>query len=449
MTEAHGTLQRGRGPEYEALFQKTLEQERRYNDIEKKINNEIIRLLIVHHTELESNKQTLQAEIERLEHEKEARQAAEDVAKQREAETEEKEVQLKEAFKDKKDLEKKLAALQKSIEAVEKKALLETEAEKKRLAESEAMRKKEQELIKELEEKQEAVAMRERDLVRETERKNQEIEKAKNLSAEVEKTQSELAKKRKEIEEKELEISQLEKTLKEVRKTREAKEEETYEKERDLKRKIQDLEEKIKVFPECSSSAREEISQLKIESEISKAKVEEKNKTIEILQGTILRLESLFAKQMEYAMVSAPKPGFSPPPARPSEEKPEAPVEDHRAHAENKTVNTFEEPAPKPALEKKPKQPAQREKKEAPVRKRGKREVVDIKKEMSKQNLARETKKIQEALSDSEEDRKEKKDFSTLFGKKKTKNVFTGRPEASSFFANLSFSDYEPDTSEK
>lgn len=467
--------------EYKVLLRNTTEQERRYAEIDKKINNEIIRLLIQEYTSVEKEKQELKEEIEKLEQEKEAREIAEEEVKAKTKETEQKEKALKEAHKTKKEAEAQLADLQKVIEELRAATEQESGEKAKKIKEVEDLQAKEKDLINELKKKEKVIASKEKELKEEIEKKNKEIERARALSKEIAEVQKELVSREKKIGEKENDISLLETALREGRQMRDKKEEETYEKERDLKRKISELEDKIKTTPECTSAISEEVNRLKIESEISKAKVEEKNKTIEILQGTIARLETLFTRQMEYTIKAMPRhtedyslenkgqntnkhmtePVRPIPVVKETKLKQKPKLEETSLEKKPLLETILEEDLEKdlitqpkenkiPAKEKSStKPPAKQPQKRNTVKRKG--EVIDFKKELSKQTQAREIKKSKEKdLSDSSSDtQKEKKDFGSLFGKKKGKSVFTGRPEASSFFANLSFSDYEPDTSEK
>jgi len=534
------------GEKYAALLMRSSYQERRYHEISEKINSEIVGLLLNEHKELEEERDALVLQRAELgASEQETEKLSHDI-QEKSAMIKEKEKEIKEIEKQKKEIE---ASLQKAQERIKKQEELEATAQEeaqRQRAEAEEAKKREKELQSALEKQAEELKEKEGKLKKAVENKNLDQEKERLLKKEIEEKTKSVEERGRQVEEKEKEIEALQSSLAEIKKKRSQEEEEVYARERGLKRKISELEEAIKTRPEGSEKIKEDLHVVTVEREISRAQVEEKERTIAILQNAIQRMEGLLTKQMELSieksyqnregrdagsilgraggtlprseekdrraeiealnisearaspkdMKKAQHDGGDTPSSdreekedigqlqvrKQQEEKPAVRNSRNRtenrngaAQARGKSDKKEESPQLRPPAisEERPTVRAGRrkqnllrpdivksnasieeEEKRAPKAsktakntkdKKAQGHAVDFKKEMekSKENREKPKKRKSEEKDEEKEKEKEKKDFSTLFGKTKSKGVFSNRPEASSFFANLSFSDYE------
>lgn len=441
--------------EYAILFNRTVYEERRYNEIEQKINNEIIALLLREYALVAEEKDNQEKEYKNLVSSKEEVDALTEALEERTQIIAEKEKEIKELVKQKKDLETQIKKIQKNAEE-----------QKKEIEEKEKyIQSKEDALKVQLTKKEEELVQKKKELEQEIEiMKGQaaEIEQLKNL---LQSRTSALEEKQVCIAEKETRIETLEAALVEEKKRKEREEEQVYKKERDLKRKIEELEDKLAKHPSNAPVLVEEIAKIRMESEVSKAKVEEKDRTITILQSSIQRLEDLLNKHLQMAENRA---------AAPSQEmisqliiaaqKDKQQKDKQQKDKENKlipaaiTTTAAREQIFTPIqsivthTDKKIEEIKPETQKKSPrataTRRKAKGEKMDFAKEISK-TAATKKRKEEEKITLPSPVEEKKKDFSTLFSKSKRKEVFAPQTESSSFFAELSFSEYESEGKDK
>lgn len=499
--------------QYLALLRRTAEQERKYTDIENTINQEIIRLLTQEHQEVCVEKDVLREKIEELSAQQSQKEVVTEELAAKEAALHLKEREAKDVHAQKKALEKQLKKTEDDHRKSEKKkeeALTLAAAKEKELDE---IRKSQKEMQETLQSAKSALQKKEDEAQVLARAKEEAAQQASSLKIEVLEREKEIERIKQCMEKKEKEAQQLQEKITQGNRAV------SQEAQKKLERRIEELEEEVRKHPLDVQKAREECTQFRIEKEISKAKVEEKDKTIVILQNTISRFEDLLSKQMQFsiekaysahvlpeafnviaerlqgprvspviperagAVQSLPPPSVQREvdgPLHIQEEIPKIkqklpngvvrePVQPKKesGHEHRKTKTERSENAEQGAMDseevlglfdarrrsskKRSGAPAPRQidssstvtapKKESG---RGKRkgQVMDFNQEMAKKPAA--SQNHGQALVETK-----KKDFSTLFGKNKEKAVFSARPEASSFFANLSFSDYEVDNRDK
>lgn len=197
---------------------------------------------------------------------------------------------------------------------------------------------------------------------------------------------------------------------------------------------------------------KEENAKMRMEGEINKMRIEEKEKTIEILQIAISKLDGVMGRQ---GLPCAPTPSkhveLESPPAsglrrgaaskkdRPKKEV-RGPIMDFKA---GKMKYKMEDPEGPKEVQKRGRKEAG---KAAPPATASSSPSPSPSPREKENTLAKEKSKGKGKDKDMGAKEVPKKDFSSLFGKAQSKSaVFMGKPEASSFFANLSFSDYDLD----
>ncbi|KAI5184361.1 hypothetical protein NEHOM01_0106 [Nematocida homosporus] len=507
---------------YLTLLKQTLTEESKYNEIDQKINNEIITLLLNECATLDEEREEMerstaeltqaQTEIEEL---NQTLADQEKILKDRDLAISIKEKEAKEYLRRQKDLETTITKTQAeidrlnlainqaqqevSLERTKTSQLEETKAQITQQSQAEAQARSS--LLQTLTETQAKLEETLQSLRLEKEAKTQIQLETERLTQLIQTKTQDLEGKQTSLLKKEEHIATLEHSLAQAKQIQTEQEEALYRQERDLKRRIEELESQIARHPTNTPATTEELAQIRIENEISKAKVEEKDKTIAILQGTIQRLEDLLAKQMqcvsERSPISYPPPEFfsqlllakenRPEPDRPTLPGPRPslnqPPAQHAPIAQvrspllspqattttpslgKSTANPLTSSTPANSG---PTQPRAAAKKSsttsAPEKKRPdstglpaqkkKGPIMDFKKELSKRSAKKSPSRTVTPAQSTPESPKdepatEKKDFSKLFSKPQSKGIFSGKPEASSFFANLSFSDYEPEGQDK
>ncbi|KAI5180363.1 hypothetical protein NEOKW01_0667 [Nematocida sp. AWRm80] len=528
----------GNTQEYLVILSNTLEKERKYTEIQNKIDTLQIDMLMEKTISTQEENATLTTRIEEYELLKEE-------GEKREEELKERVNEIKEMAKENKKIETALKTAETKLTATENN--IKTQKNNLQNKEEEIAR-----LTEEITKLTAKITQLENELAKQVSRVQTETEQSNHHQQENIRAKKEIEALKEQIKQRETEKKELENTIQESKKAALEKEEAEYKKQRELKRQIEELETR------ATTTNTAEYNQLKIESEISKAKAQEKEKTIEILQGTIDRLENLLSKQLTtytpHSAYSSQYPaGFtehSHSQIQSSSRGPKAIGYQRRAQIEqtipmesaNKEIynesttstviptrlvdmvadhssdeadrytgitrqmikdrNTqdtpqsythpnTEEPSIKlistpksprksrPAQRKMPNEPSKdsirdstkpkeqistlskrpstqtdenrpqeqiqfsedskKLKKPAPAKRKTKAEAMDFKKELSKTT----TKKHKPTLQPEEKEAKEKKDFSTLFSKTKSKGVFSNKSDSDSFFANLSFSTYE------